>query len=264
MNPFTQLIRAKAAVLKAYFEQSKQIKHSATKGSIREAYIRNFLTEIIPPNSELLGGFITDVAGEMTPQIDLIGIEKSLPIIKLDQGTCVSPIEAARFWVEIKSKIETKHLVQIKERLESIDKMILHLLSENSPLGFQLEFKPPGFVVAYESSAKQETLVEWLSKNKSLYAIIIIGRYALWSIGENNRVEVIENQGKDEELLFLAAKIHQMYILASRMLEMTRRSLGKLDGAPSNEDLQKLNAEDKIDMTHFGLQAYFEASSFSK
>jgi len=264
MNPFTQLIRAKAAVLKAYFEQSKQIKHSATKGSIREAYIRNFLIEIIPPNSELLGGFITDVFGEITPQIDLIGIEKLLPIIKLDQGTCVSPIEATRFWVEIKSKIETKHLNQIKERLESIDKMTLQLLSGNKPLSFRLEFKPPAFIVAYESCVKQETLIEWLSKNKSLYAIIIIGRYALWSIGENNDVEVIENHGKDEELLFLAAKIHQMYVLTSRIFETQRLSFEKLGSAPSKEDLQKFNTENKIDLTHFGLQTYFEASNSNK
>ncbi len=265
MNPFTQLITAKAQIMFGQIEQSKSITHRATKGSLREAYIRSFLTEIVPKNAELLGGFITDAFGTITPQIDLIGTEESLPLIKLDQGTCVAPVEAVRFWIEVKSILQTPHIDEIKERLVSIDNMIWHLLNGNNPIGFKGQFQPPAFVVAFDCDVAKQTLESWLVNNKFLIAIVVIGKYALWRIdGSVGRTETIDNKGHNEELLFLAAKLHQIFVLTSRILEFFRENISRLPSQPTAADLQNLYKGQKLDMVHFGLQTYFESDKLDK
>ena len=236
-------------------EQSKCITHHGTQGALREAYIRQFLTEVVPHGAELIGGFVTDAFGTLTPQIDLIGIENSLPIIKLDKGTCVAPIKATRFWIEVKSLLKTKHLNDIVERLTTIDNMIWHLLKENVPIGFKIAFQPPAFIVAYETDVKTETLHEWIVKNQFLIAIVIIGKYALWGIGGSGEgVETIKNNGKSEELLFLSAKIHQMFVLSSIIIELNRTKIANLPSNPTKDDLRQMESEHRLDMVHFGLQ----------
>lgn len=260
MNPFTQLVVAKAQLMFNQLEQSKSITHSGTKGSLREAYIRSFLMEIVPKDAELIGGFITDAFGTITPQIDLIGIEDSLPVIKLDQGTCVAPIEAARFWIEVKSTLKTEHLEQLIDRLNSIDNMVWHLLRDTDSIGFKAKFQPPAFVVAYDSEVARETLEKWLVENQFLYAIVVVGKYALWrATGSNGTTEIVVNNGNNEELLFLSAKIHQMFILTSRILESVRANIARLPSQPTEADITQLKTAQPLDLIHFSLQPYFES-----
>lgn len=264
MNPFTQLIAAKSQIMFGQIEQSKSITHKATKGSLREAYIRSFLSEIVPKNSELIGGFITDAFGNITPQMDLIGIEESLPFIKLDQGTCVAPIEAVRFWIEVKSILQTGHLQELKERIDSIDSMTWHLLNGTNPIGFKPQFRPPAVVVAFDCEVAKNTLERWLAGNSFLYAIVVIGKYAIWQAGDSAVTETIDNKGHNEELLFLAAKLHQMFVLTSRIMESIRANIARIPLQPAEADLQHLKTIQPLDMVHFSMQTYFESDKLDK
>lgn len=235
------------------------------QGALREAYIRQFLTEVVPHGSELIGGFVTDACGSITPQIDLIGIEDILPIIKLDKGTCVAPVEATRFWIEVKSLLKTSHLQPIVDRLATVDSMVWHLLQQNNPIGFKLEFRPPAFVVAYDTDVKKETLKKWLTDNRFLISIVVVGKYALWNLdGNGDSVEEIHSCGASEELLFLSAKIHQMFVLSSRITEQFRAKIAKLPLNPTEEDLRQLKSENRLDMVHFSLQPYFESEKLKQ
>lgn len=264
MNPFTQLICNKAHILSSQFEQSKAIIHKPTKGSLREAYIRSFLCDIIPKNSELFGGFITDAYGNISPQIDLIGIEEVLPIIKLDQGTCVAPIESVRYWVEVKSVLQSQHLQELIERLNSIDRMTWHLINRTQPIGFKANFRPPAFVVAYESEVAEDKLKEWLSENEYLFAVVVIGKYAIGKFGNTEPTDTIYNKGNNEELLFLASKLHQIFILMSRVLENVRTNISNLPEKPTQEDLKIIRENQVLDMVHYSTQIYFESDKLDR
>ena len=263
MNPFTQLINGKINILFGQLEQSNSITHAATKGSLREAYIRNFLAEIVPRNTELLGGFITDAFGHISPQMDLIGIEDTLPLIKLDQGTCVVPLESIRFWLEVKSHLKTEHIEGIKERVSSVESMDCHLINNTSPIKFKPSIQPPAIVVAYNSDVNKTTLDSWFNEIPQLCTIIVIGKYAIWRVG-NAPIETIANKGSNEELLFLAAKLHQIFMIVSRRLDYDRKTIASRLLKQGDSELLKMKEAYQLDMIHFSLQTYFESEKLDE
>lgn len=190
-NPYTRLLVSQVKQLLEQYEQSSVINHNSTKGALREAYLRSFLRKLVPKECHLMGGFITDAIGQMTPQIDLIGLDSTLPKIELDDGVCVSPIESTRFWIEVKSKLETKHLHPVLDRLNVVESMEWNIIKENIPASFKPGFLPFSFIVAFETDVALETLKKWVSENRFIACIVVINKFAIWNITdspEKNRV----------------------------------------------------------------------------
>lgn len=262
MKPYTSLIEAEAHILDVQFVQSKSLSHSGTKGSLREAYLRAFLRKLAPGGCEISGGFITDSIGSISPQLDLVAFDETLPAIQLDQAISIIPVESARLWMEVKSKLETKHLEPIKQRLASISSMQWSLLNNTSLIQFQPKAMPPGLLVCYESSVSQETVRKWVAENPFLYLVVVIGKYAMWNVSTDPlKTELLENAGRHEELLFLAAKLNQMVVINRRILDGLRDAYAEVPPEPTDEqiaDFESKQGELKLDMVHFSLQTYFE------
>lgn len=261
LNPYSSFLLSEVKQLVEKCESVSHITHNPTKGALREAYLRAFLSKIVPQQCSLSGGFITDIRGTLTPQIDLIGYDNSLPAMKLDQSISIVPIEATRFWIEVKSTLETKHLDGVVERLNEIDKMECSLLDGNEPRFFKPSLFPCGLIVACENKVSENTLKDWANRYRSLVAVIVVGKLRIWNLSNDaNSTEFYKSNGSYDETLFLAAKLHQIFTLACRHNEHAMNGWSLLPRNPSQEDIEAVKEKfGDIDGVHYSLQTYLEA-----
>lgn len=258
-NPYTRLVSSKVRQLSEQFGESEAIKHAATKGALREAYLRKFLLELAPTNFKLTGGFITDSHGVISPQIDLIGVDDTLPLIPLDPGISVTPIESVRLWIEVKSVLETKHIVGVRKRLKTIQSMMWSLVRDNRRVEFRPGILPFGFIVSYDTDVAEDTMKTWLVESQFLVCIVVIGKYALWNASnDESKTEKVVRTSANEEVLFFLSKIHQAFVLLSRFMEDNRKNIASLSEDPSQSDIEELLKNKRRDLVHFSMQSYFE------
>ena len=127
LNPILQGTTSRVRQLVEQFEESKSIRHDATKGSLRETYLKDFLAEFVPHRLAISSGFITDSKGaEITPQLDLLVFDKaSLPSFVMSAFCTIVPLEASRLAIEVKSNLKHEHFKQIKAQQEAIRRMRL-------------------------------------------------------------------------------------------------------------------------------------------
>ena len=71
MDYFTALRRS-GKILDAYFEQSKDILHNASKGTIRESILNRVIRPFLPSCYGLSGGEAFDSEGNVSKQLDLV------------------------------------------------------------------------------------------------------------------------------------------------------------------------------------------------
>ena len=110
-NPIRDIFIARIKQLMSQYEESKAIEHDSTQGAMREQYLKNFLREMLPPKFSPVSGFIADMNGNITPQLDMIFIDRSeLPTVSLVNDTVIVPAEIALLTAEVKSTLKTNHL----------------------------------------------------------------------------------------------------------------------------------------------------------
>jgi Domain of unknown function (DUF6602) len=73
-NQLRDIFIARIQQLVAQYEGSKTITHPTTVGTMREDYLRSFLRALLPPKFHPVTGFICDMYGNITPQLDMIFI----------------------------------------------------------------------------------------------------------------------------------------------------------------------------------------------
>jgi Domain of unknown function (DUF6602) len=72
-NPILRGVVSRVRQLLEQYRESEIIEHASTKGSLREAYLKQFLADFMPHPFAVTEGFVTDCRGdELSPQIDLL------------------------------------------------------------------------------------------------------------------------------------------------------------------------------------------------
>ena len=160
MNQIRKIVQAKIDNIIQLSEIAVDIKHGGTIGELRESYLMDFFKDLIPSSVSLTSGFITDAAGTISPQLDIIVTKKSaLPLIEMKDGLSVVPIESVLLVAEVKSTLSTSHFSQIEKQNESITSMKL-----TGNMGSK-DFIIPTIILAYDSEINQQTLIEWMKCN---------------------------------------------------------------------------------------------------
>lgn len=161
------------------------IPHKPTVGALREEYLTELFLDFIPDSVSITSGFIADALGNISPQLDLIVIQKaSLPLIAMKQGLSIVPIESALAVAEIKSMLTTTDLEQVKYQNEAIAKMKLSVETE--------KFVIPTLLLAYDTKVASETLKLWMRENRNTVACCILKKDTYFKKSED--IEVFENE----------------------------------------------------------------------
>ena len=216
MSRIQQVLVSRLRRLSDSISESSSISHDATKGALRESYLRAFLGDIMPPDLSVGSGFICDCFGAISPQIDFILAErKRIPSIALMQDVSLVPIETALAAIELKSTIDTKTLSQLKtqfiecRKLRPVVAMKPHDATTKARQSFPILFS----LIGLETKVKKSTLLNWFKGIPHLMTICVIGQYTLKRKGydNTNEVELIEGPDYIETLKYFSILINICY-----------------------------------------------------
>lgn len=212
-------------------EESKSISHSATKGALRESYLREIFDDIMPPAISVGSGFICDCFGTISPQIDFLIAERhNMPSLTLMKDVALVPIETAIYAIEMKSRIEKGALKQLKTQFEQCGKMEPLIMLEGSAHYNNAAMDIFFSLVGLESSLVKEELKSWFKEIPPLQNICVIGGFALQrrAYGSND-VDLVEGGCFQETLFYFSSLINNAFDVIERRRAFTRgKGLGRV------------------------------------
>ncbi|KQC13679.1 MAG: hypothetical protein APR63_07880 [Desulfuromonas sp. SDB] len=209
-----QIFISRLRRLEESIRESSNIVHDATKGALREAYLRDFLNDIMPPNLSIGSGFICDCFGTISPQIDFILAEKNqIPSIALMENIALIPVETALLAIEMKSIIKSNTKDQLQKQYDEFNKMKpVVVVQPGEEIEQTNNFPILLSLIALESEVKKETLVEWFKSIPTLLNICIIGKYSIkikkYGISD---CEIIKGANYIETLNYFSVVINNCY-----------------------------------------------------
>ena len=209
-NPILQGTASRVRQLLERFEESKAIQHDSTKGSLREAYLKDFLAGFVPPGLAISSGFITDSRGaDISPQLDLLVYDKcSLPSFVMSAFSTIVPLEASRLSIEVKSNLKQEHFEQIKGQQETIRKMRFAWTAQNRKyLSTTNCLGLPQFVVGFETACSQDTLQKWFDEEAMLEVICVIGRFCMLRDPSTRKPEFVATDDQYLDVMQLVTRL---------------------------------------------------------
>ncbi|MGO9604612.1 MAG: DUF6602 domain-containing protein [Candidatus Binataceae bacterium] len=157
--------------MRAEFEASAQVKHSVSKGTIRENNLRNFLADGRLPTKYGLGaGEVVGRVRDTSRQCDLIVYDKPNGVVLLyDQNVQVFPIDCVYGIIEVKSALSKKEFFDALEKIKVLKAMAPGGAVSQSMGGLTMLHSRPhpfGIVFAYSLEGNSldsliENLKEW-------------------------------------------------------------------------------------------------------
>jgi hypothetical protein len=165
-NPILRGVVSRVRQLLEQYEESKVIQHDATKGSLREAYLKQFLADFIPYPFVLRSGFVTDCRGDtISPQIDLLVFDKtSIPGFSLNEFVTFVPLETVRLAIEVKSVLKASDIAQIERQQEAIRGMRIALTTPDRKYLKTVDCLGISQIVfAFDSECSHQTLCDFVT-----------------------------------------------------------------------------------------------------
>ena len=162
--------------LMALYEESSLIGHPSTKGTLREQYLIEFLAQMLPRSMAVSGGFICDLTGAVSRQLDIIVIDEStaVPPAFLRPGTALVPVESAIATIEVKSRLDKNALKQLLDQSQSVWALEPH--PESAELG---RFVILNFAIAFDTDLSRRSIERWLQRQDPTYAVWVVGKFLI-------------------------------------------------------------------------------------
>lgn len=225
-NQVRDIFVARVKQLMSQYEGSKTIAHAPTAGAMREDYLKSFLRDLLPSKFHPVTGFICDMYGNITPQLDMIFVDQSeLPTISLVDDTVIVPYEIALLTAEVKSTITTEALEQIRRQRDAISQMESQfLMASSSPKRIQPRERRQTigtFIIAFESDVGESTLRQWVESEMGKPAGICVinssgGALSIFFNAPQGQIdlqEATEFDDYDPLLTFVGAIYRWLYLL---------------------------------------------------
>lgn len=112
-NRLINFFRKGLKILIEKYNISNMFDHKTLSGDLREEFIQEYLSNILPSDIEYNTGQIMDILGELSPQIDIMLSKTNKSKIKLEKNSQISFYENVITIIEVKSKLDQKSLDQI-------------------------------------------------------------------------------------------------------------------------------------------------------
>ena len=151
--------------LEAEGKAAQSFHHGLNRGLIREAFIREFLSENI---SEFWGVGTGEIfhpeaqEEETRNQIDVVIHNKRYPKLPLSGGIDLFFIETVSSFIEIKSRLTKDDVKQAADAAKRIKSLASFEPQRFNPTGMVENPRPYAFIFAYEGPAKIETVLRWM------------------------------------------------------------------------------------------------------
>jgi hypothetical protein len=162
-------------------DSAKSIDHPTTRGDIRESAIRDSIEPFLPENLGVCSGFVTDVSGRITPQLDIILYRKeALSPFLLEGTSALVPFETLGLAIEVKSTLTTEHWRgQIQPQIDALsgmrDTAYIPPMNGEGAVMAPLQLRSPNlYVVAYKSDVAIDTLKRFIDSHSAVRGVTVI------------------------------------------------------------------------------------------
>ena len=151
--------------LEAEGKAAQSFHHGLNRGLIREAFIREFLSENI---SEFWGVGTGEIFSqesrdrEARNQVDVVIHNKRYPKLPLAAGIDLFFVETVSSFIEIKSRLTKEDVKQAAVAAKRIKDLTEFQPQRLNPTGMVKNPRPYAFIFAYEGPAKIETVLQWM------------------------------------------------------------------------------------------------------
>lgn len=233
-NKIRDVFIARIKQLMSQYEESEAIDHPSTKGAMREQYLKSFLKEMLPPKFSPVSGFIADMYGNITPQLDLIFADYSeLPTIALVSDTVIVPFEIALLTAEVKSNIAKDTLDQMKEQKGSVEKLgALIMAGSDAPEARTRRNKVGTILMAFSSAVSESELARWVREELGEPSgICVVGKTSIFFnpiTGQVEKQTVADSSAHDSLLAFVGAVYRMLYFLHQYNSGVSEKELKRL------------------------------------
>ena len=232
-NKIRDVFIARIKQLMSQYEESEAIDHPSTKGAMREQYLKSFLKEMLPPKFSPVSGFIADMYGNITPQLDLIFADYSeLPTIALVSDTVIVPFEIALLTAEVKSRITRDALDQIRRQKNAVNTMQAAILmgAESVQDISQPRRRPQSIgtiIFGFETDVSESELERWVREELGEPSgICVVGKTSIFFNPVTGKVDKHrETDTGDTVLAFIGATYRMLYLLLLSNSTMTEHEL---------------------------------------
>lgn len=111
-NSLHRILDRVAKKMQVDFEESAAIKHSGSKGTVRERDVqREFLAKYVPASARVTGsGELVSVGGQASGQCDLMIVDADTPPLWAAEDYAIVPVECCQVTVEVKSYLTVEEL----------------------------------------------------------------------------------------------------------------------------------------------------------
>lgn len=119
-----EILKSVAKRMRADFEQSQNFNHSGEAGASRELIIQHFLSSYLPAHVEAVHNVEVIAAnGDVSPQTDIIIIDRGAPSFTTLQGFRIIPNECVYGMVEVKTKLDATQLADACNKISKLRRM---------------------------------------------------------------------------------------------------------------------------------------------
>ena len=206
-NTIRDLFVARIKQLLSQFEGSKSIEHGPTVGAMREEYLKSILREMLPPKFAPESGFIADLHGHISPQLDMIFFDRSeLPAVSLVGDTVIVPVEVSLLTAEIKSRVTTGTLKQVAKQRRDIEELKPAYIGTS---GRRPQLVPT-IVFGFDSKVSSKRLKAWINETSGVEGICIVNKLAIFP----TILEASNTEGSELLLGFIGGIYRLLYFLA--------------------------------------------------
>ncbi|MFF4292521.1 DUF6602 domain-containing protein [Streptomyces vinaceus] len=119
-----KILSSVARRMRADFEQSQNFNHNGEAGTSREALIQEFLSGYLPAHVEAIhNAEIIAANGDVSPQCDIILIDRGTPPFTTLNGYRIIPNECVYGMVEVKTKLDGAQLADACSKISRLRKI---------------------------------------------------------------------------------------------------------------------------------------------
>jgi hypothetical protein len=136
-----------------------------------------------------------------------------LPTIGLHDNVAIVPVESAMLFAEIKTRLATDTFEQVRGQTSALAELeaVEREHVDDLDLG-GLAISVPGIVLALESSVREDRVVEWVTGERALIGVCVLGAYSV-TRGARDAVSVVRSDAQDpfvETLDFVGRLYHAL------------------------------------------------------
>jgi hypothetical protein len=143
-NDFRERFAAVAKRIEADFEESKLTQHHGSRGTAREEILARFLKLYVPGTAEVVhNAEIITVAGEISPQCDIVLVDRNAPRLQDLRSHRTVPAESVFGVIEVKSHMTGPELIDSCQKISAIKQLSreAYLTERGAPM----MYRPPRF-----------------------------------------------------------------------------------------------------------------------